>query len=591
MQRRVSAVSLDRRGQVLLGAGVVLVLIVGVFSWQAVHAIGELKEAQVQARILKQKIVDGDVAGARASLKELDRHTTSAADSTDGPLWAIGSWVPFLGQNVDAVRTGAREIDAITDDALPGIVRVADAVRLETFRPNKGKIDLKAVATATPALAKADGVFVQADDEVGKFDTDSLVHPLRGPMGQLQGLVRSSATAASAANTAARLLPQMLGADGEQRTYLLVILNNAEVRSIAGMPGSVAVLKAKNGTISMERQGSISDVKPLKKPVVELTKDEKSILSSNAATDMRNTATDPDFPRVAQLITSIVGKRFDQKFDGAIAVDPVALSNLLTGIGPVKLPDDITLTSSNAVQTLLNGVYAKYPVDVVKQDDVFADAARRIFDATVSGQGNSQSVVRGLVRSVGGGHLMLWSRDAGEQKRIAGTDIAGALDRTPGRVPHVGVYVNDAGSAKMSYYLQMSTTVRSVECLDDGVQVLRVITRLTSNAPPSAAFLSPSIVGLGKLVPRGVLALQVQTFGPTGGSITDFQIDGQSTVVSGGQLYGRRVSTQPVQLQPGGSTVLVTTMSTDANVDQTPVLDSTPGIVPNADRVESGHCD
>ena len=71
-----------------------------------------------------------------------------------------------------------------------------------------------------------------------------------------------------------------------------------------------------------------------------------------------------------------------------IAVDPVTLGYMLNGIGPVDVGDGVTLNSQNAVTEMLNGVYLKYPIDALKQDAIFENAARRIFDATVAGTGN-----------------------------------------------------------------------------------------------------------------------------------------------------------------------------------------------------------
>ena len=100
-------------------------------------------------------------------------------NSTDGPLWWLGAHVPILGRNVDAVSTVAREIDQVADEVLPGIVEVADKVRLETFRPKDGRIDLEAVAEAAPVMVKADEVLADANRDVGAIDADGLIGPLR----------------------------------------------------------------------------------------------------------------------------------------------------------------------------------------------------------------------------------------------------------------------------------------------------------------------------------------------------------------------------------------------------------------------------
>jgi hypothetical protein len=571
-----------------------LVLVVAgvLFTWEAFRAYSSIQEAENRAGVLQENIVEGDVDAARMSFERLDDSTSRAHNSTDGPLWWLGAHVPVLGRNVDAVRTVAREIDQVVDEVLPGVVEVADKVRLETYRPKDGRIDLEAVAEAAPVMVKADEVLTAASRDVGEIDAGGLIGPLETPMRQLQARFQGTAVAASAADDAARLLPRMVGGDGTKRTYLLLILNNAEVRSLAGMPGSFAEITAEDGKLDMGRQGGILDVYPLRKPApgAKLSKDEKLLLQSSVTRDIRNTAIHPDFPRVAELSSAIAGKRWKEKYDGVIAVDPVTLGYMLDGLGPVAVGDGVTLNSRNAVAEMLNGVYLKYPIDVVKHDTIFENAARRIFDATVAGSGNSVSVIRALVRGVSERRLMLWSRHEDEQKRILTSGIANTFQSGSGR-PQVGVFVNDNGSDKMTYYLAMGTTVRAVQCFDGFSQELRTTTTLGSNAPSNANQLPLSIVGIDPLAIRGNIKLGLMIAGPKGGTIESMTVDGQPAPIGGARYQGRPVAKVARELPPGQTTVILTTMRTPAANPGDPELRTTPGVVPNADSAGPSACD
>jgi hypothetical protein len=369
-------------------------------------------------------------------------------------------------------------------------------------------------------------------------------------------------------------------------------MNNAEVRSVSGMPGSFAVINAQNGKIKMGRQGGILDVRPLKKAPrgVKLTKDEKLLFQSTIASDIRDTAIQPDFPRVAQLASAIAGKRWKDTYDGVIAIDPVTLGYMLDGLGPINVGDNVTLNSRNAVQQMLNGVYVKYPIDVVKHDAIFEAAARRIFDATVAGSGNSVSVIRALVHGVSERRLMLWSRHPDEQKRIETTGISNRFVSGSGR-PQVGVYVNDGGADKMAYYLGMGTTVRSSQCFDGFVQELRTTTTLASNAPENAARVLPlSIVGVGPFAHPGNIKLAVMIAGPKGGTIESMTVDGQPAPLGSAELQGRPVVKVARELPPGQSSVIVTTMRTSAASPGDPELHTTPGVRQNADAAGQSSC-
>jgi hypothetical protein len=436
---------------------------------------------------------------------------------------------------------------------------------------------------------KADEVFADADRDLSDIDAEGLIGPLETPMAALQLIFHRTADAAGAAHDAADLMPTMLGADGKERKYLLLILNNAEVRSLVGMPGSFAVIKTKNGKLEMGRQGSGQDVGLRKKAVLKLTKDERLVFPSTIATDARDTAAHPDFPRAAQLAAGVVGKKWKDEYDGVIGVDPVTMGYMLSGLGSVKVGDGLTINGRNAVGTLLNGVYLRYPTSPKKQDDVFKVAARRIFNAMVGGKGNSQTVIRALVQGVSQRRLMLWSRDDAEQKRILSSGIANHFDNGSAR-PQVGVYVNDAGSTKMQFYLGMSTKVRSVKCLDGGGQEIRTTTTLVSNTPSAARRLPPSITGFSRYVRPGNQLLSVMIFGPQGGDITSMTVDGQRAPLDAARLAGRQVSKVAREIPPGQSSVIVTTMRTAAGSSGDPELRTTPGVIPNDDSVEPSAC-
>jgi EpsI family protein len=74
-------------------------------------------------------------------------------------------------------------------------------------------------------------------------------------------------------------------------------------------------------------------------------------------TDLRDVNFTPDFPRTGEITKAMVEQGLDEDVDGVISVDPVALSYILTGTGPVVLKDGTVLTDSNVVPTLLNRVY------------------------------------------------------------------------------------------------------------------------------------------------------------------------------------------------------------------------------------------
>jgi hypothetical protein len=578
-----------RRRLLVQFALVLVALAVIVFLFQAWRAVRALDRAESLSQGLSERIVQGDVQGARAQLGAFDRATTTARKSTDGPVWWLGSKVPYFGRNIGALRTIAASSDAVSDRVLPGVVNVADQVRLETFRPKNNRVNLTAVARALPVLATADRTLAEADARVMAIDVDGLLPLLQRRAGDAQAKVHETAAAVAAAHDAARLLPTMLAEHGPTRRYLLLIMNNAEVRSLGGMPGSVAVITARRGKIEMGEQGGIHDVPPLEEPRLSVKKEVAAGFPSSIGTDIRDVATIPDFPRVAKIAASIVGKQWDQKFDGVVAVDPVVMSYVLGGVGSVDVGDGMKINQQNAVGTLLNGVYLKYPTDTDRQDDVFELAARRIFNALVGGRGNSVRTIRALVQGVQERRVFLWSRDAAEQSRITSTGIAGAMSQDA-KAPEVGFFVNDGGSAKMEFYLRMGSGLETQRCYAHGVQALRLTSTLRSDAPQGGTRLPISVTGRAPYLTPGDISLQGVVLAPPHGRIMDLWVDGKRAPVSPATYGGRQVTRFARILPPGATSVVRVDIQTGRGAAAAATLRTTPGVQANDDSVHTRAC-
>jgi hypothetical protein len=369
----------------------------------------------------------------------------------------------------------------------------------------------------------------------------------------------------------------MLGAK-DRRRYLLIIQNNAEVRSLGGIPGSFAVIEAERGRVRMKEQGSSADVPPVDDPPVPIARNEVGAIPRNVAGDLRNTTLIPDFPQAARTAAALVSDAIDTRFDGVVSVDPVTLGFLLEGLGPITLDDGTRLTASNAVDELLNGVYRRYPTEPATQDEVYQEAARRIFDAFVGGSAATQPVLESLVRASIDNHILVWSADESEERRIRRTGVAGALSQSRSRAD-VGVYLNDAVGAKLQYYLETEYSLRSDSCIDDRAQRLTMRSTLRSTVPADVDSLPLSVTGIPYgSIRRGDQRLTVRVVAPVGGVIDSVRIGGVDRQPVGGQLGDRRVTVVPVTIAPGESTELVVTMRTGDGQTGDSVLTTTPDL-------------
>lgn len=572
------------RERALLAALAAVVLLLLLFGWQAMRASSSLRLAASQAELLQNQIVAGDDAGAKATLGRLQESADRAKGTTDGLMWDIGSRVPLVGKNVKAVQTVSEVIDQVATEALPPVVALSKQINLDTFSPKDGRVDLAAVKKISPSIITADRALQRAERKLDGIDAQSLLVPLRGPVGAIQFKIGNAASASSNSVLAARLLPSMLG-EGTTRRYLLLIQNNAEVRSTGGISGSFAMLKAKNGKLSMGFQGSYADLVQSPEPVVAMTTSEKTLFPATLATNILDVNVTPDFPRSGEIARALVKKVRDEDVDGVISVDPVAMSFILRATGPVQtdLPGFV-LNEVNAVDLLLNTTYLK--LGLQQQDDAFEIAARTVFDVITQGKADARLVIGGLVQGVAENRVMVWSSRAEEQALIGPSALSGALKGDDGSTPHVGMYLGDAASGKMEYYLDYATSVAAGRCLPGDIQEISTSTSLTSTAPSNAARLAESVVGTGKYTPKGTMKLIARFYAPFGGGFTSVKLNNVPQTIYADQQKGRNVTKVLLTIKPGETQTITTTMITGKGQDGDAVFSTTPGVRSTQNDVE-----
>ena len=240
-----------RRTWILTGLAVVL-LFLAYAGWSVWQVRSDLTEARSSAERLRVALVDGDQKRAEEALESLQDTSGSAADRTDGPLWAVFGAVPGLGDDARGVRTVASVLDDVSHEGLDPLVASADSLDSGTFTPVNGQVPVDSVAVVAKPLAAARDSFAAADEELAGVDSSGFTGAFGSAYDDLSGQVHRASTATTSATTAAELLPGMLGGEGA-RDYLLIFQNNAEARSTGGLPGAATILNATDGKITIPR--------------------------------------------------------------------------------------------------------------------------------------------------------------------------------------------------------------------------------------------------------------------------------------------------------------------------------------------------
>ncbi|WP_460776074.1 DUF4012 domain-containing protein [Microbacterium sp. GXF7504] len=562
----------------------VLVLVLAATAWIGVRgamAAGHLRDAQREASSLMSSL--GDPASAAAGVGRVAEETAAARALTGDPVWSAAMRLPWVGDQLGAVRTAVAAVDDVVGEALSPLAASASGFSLSSLKPEGGRFDLDALASLHDPAATAAAGTAEAAATVATIPTERLLAPLADQVVQVRELIGTAASATGALSRATELMPSILGAD-RPRDYLVLFQNNAEWRSLGGIVGATAMVHTDAGAIALAAQASSSDFPETDTSVVPLSDELIAVYEQKPGRYIQNVTQVPSFPLTAQLAQTMWANERGVWADGVLSLDPVALSYLLRATGPVTLVTGEDLTSENALQLLLNDVYLRYE-DPREQDAFFQAAAAAVFEALADGRADITQLVAALAQAGSEDRVLVWSADPAEQAVLDGTTLQGALPVTDAEQTTFGVYLNDGTGSKMDYYMHVD--VGTAWCTDtEGDPDAALTVTLRSDAPADAADLPRYITGGGAFgVAAGVTRTVAYLYLPVGSEVVFAMSQGSSDFpgFGTGTHDGRPVLIWTTDLAPGAEATARIRVRTPA----TPVLGAatTPVLPDNAGSI------
>lgn len=544
---------------------------------QAKDVKAQAQTALSLASSAMDKVKEGDFAAVSSDLREIDAICANISDLTSGPLWELASRVPGVGGDVAAACTLVGALSDVSDSAL---LPLADA--LQDVTPGKllsdGTVNVSALKAVADALSDAAPAVQSADERVQGIGQTSvpevtdLVAKAKAGFGALDSAV-------TAAKGVAPVLPQMLGADGQTRSYLVVAENNVEIRANGGYGGSQGVISVTDGKLE------IGDFKPKMSigiqnalPVTE----EEEVLFNQATHEMGSDSGDtlftPDFPRAAGLLQQMWEREYDQHVDGVVALDSVFLQYLLGVVGGVELPDGSAIDGTNAARVLMHDVYWNY--DPAQQDAIFAAAAGAAFDEVLGGLGGADltSLVAAVQKGCSEGRFIAWMENSDEEAMVKELGIAAALPNASdtSAAPVAGVFVNNIRGSKLDWFLNKDVTVGAGKKNADGSWSYPVTVTLESTmSEDEEASLPTYVAGIGKDAPDWMdERLTVLLYAPAGGSISDVSTSGSASFSTAPEEHahnGLQVYYSVLELMPRTQATVTYTVTTPAAAADQPL--------------------
>lgn len=570
------------RRTALAGVGALLLLAALWAALSVLLAVRQLSDVEDQAEIMRAAVIRGDADGARRALDAYQDAADGAADRTSGPTWSVLGRLPVLGDDVRGVATVADVLAEIGHDGLEPVVDATDQLTADSFQPVDGVFPVDRIRAMEEPARQSEAAFDEAAATLAGVDSSGFAGPLGRRFTGLRDLVVTARDTLDSTYRASRLMPTLLGEE-QPRYFLMVLQNNAEMRSSGGLPGALSLVRAQAGKVDIVAQSDMSDIGEATADVeLELTPDEERLFGRNFGRVAVNATLTPDFPRAAALIRARWERATGRPIDGMVFVDPVAVSYLLQGVGQVAVPGHPPVNHLTVVQAVENEVYLRTP-DRDLQSDYQQAVAKAVFDSFAAGAGDSVTAIQGLVTAVAEGRIRAHFFEPDDQAEIAGTQIAGEFPTSPTAEPRVGIYLNDGGPTKMQYYLTYDAELFARACDGDDAQEVAGSIEITNTAQGR---LPPSVTGEGYpgvRVEPGEQLLVIYVTSPVEGRVQSVSLGGQVIRTPAIQDFAnRQVAIFGVKLAPQESETIDFVMVSGPGQAGDPELEVTPGAFPGS---------
>ena len=523
-----------RSRRVLVLALLLLLVISGWLGVRALLAKGQLEDARAQLRQVRTALESRDVPAARAATAEAVRHTDRAVGLTSDPLWRLAELTPIAGRTLLTAGELAVVADQLTGEVLPELLDAVDTVDPDAFRRPDGSFDLAPLRSAEQPLRDARQQAEAAQQRLRDLPQSLVLPPVADAREDLEDQTAELVGAVSGAVSGTQIAPLVLGEDRPRRFFVLV-QQTSESRGTGGLPGGFVVLETEKGRLCVTAQGSNADLRnEVIPPPAGVPADYVQHYRDFGAFGLwQNINVSPDLPVVARVIAERWRRQSGQTVDGVIAVDSQALAQLLRGAGPIPLPGGRELRPEDIVDYLAVGQYRDFapPTGATGIDrseerkQVLARISQAATQRLVSGGGDSEQLLLGIVEALRSGHLRMTSWDAPLGPLLADAGVDGALPKGEAPVAYPVVFNSTGG--KLDHWLERAVRYDAGPC--EGPRRRSTITVELRNAAPTSGlppYLTTRIDENG-LTTSSTNAVTLQVYGTRGAVLEDASLDGQ----------------------------------------------------------------
>ncbi|MEX2625967.1 MAG: DUF4012 domain-containing protein, partial [Ilumatobacteraceae bacterium] len=311
---------------------------------------------------------------------------------------------------------------------------------LEQLRVSDGVIDVAALAALEAPFEQLELAVNDLWETLADADSPWLVGPVQDRLATSRDRADQLGPQATALASAARNLPDMLGAE-EPRRYFLAFVNPAEARAHSGLMGNWSELTIDDGRLRVTRNGRTAQLQGAlnrKDVFVDQPPEFFDRLGPVGAGDppevpvqpdlWANITSSPDMATVGPVMATMYEAEAGHPVDGVFVVDPAGIAALLRITGPIEIDEvDEELTAENVEQFLLLDQYELPEGEREVLLEAVTDATiDRVLTSTLPAP---QELVQAMADVALHGHISAWADDDDEQALFRQVGMDATLPR------------------------------------------------------------------------------------------------------------------------------------------------------------------
>lgn len=546
-----------RRRCVVITSIAFVIAICSYLAYLIVDVKSSIDDARRHGIAAKAAIMDGDVHGAQLHAAAAESAADSARSATDNPVWRATAAIPWLGSPLQSVHQMTESVADTAAQVLVPSAALAQTISPSTLRGPDNALNLKPLAAAQPRLAEI-ATNAERIDERTQHIPGSWLEQVSDARTQLVDQIAETARFLRGTDLAAQIAPSMLGVDGA-RSYFVAMQTPSEARGTGGLVGGFAILGADNGYITTPRLGQNLGIEEPAGPQVDLGPDHNRLYGwTRAYLDVRNSNMSPDFTDAARIWIANWKAQTGQRLDGAVAVDPIALSYVLKVAGPVTLTDGEEITAENVAPITLSTSYERFASDNDARKEYLQSISKAVFDRMSSLNGNTNALLEALGRGVQERRIMVYSSHTREQRILESMPLGHQVADTS--APYMNATLVNVTANKTDYYLRREITYTAGGCAAstrESTARIRLTNTLTDTSLPD--YVIGNRGNRQIRFPQGTNYTNLQVLLTKGATPRRVTVDGATVNLNAGTLHSHPAVFVQVPIPPGKSAEVTVT--------------------------------